>query len=36
MDWLIDDIAEHGEARTHAGADDRLVPDVSVGAQRDW
>jgi hypothetical protein len=29
MDWLIDDIAEHGEAASRAEADRRPVPDVS-------
>ncbi len=35
MDWLIDDIADHGEATTQDDADARPVPDFSVGEQRD-
>ena len=35
MDWLIDDVAENGEATTAAEADARPVPDFSRGEQRD-
>jgi hypothetical protein len=35
MDWLIDDIAENGEATTAAAAEARPVPDFSRGEQRD-
>jgi hypothetical protein len=34
MDWLIDDIAKHGEATTAEEAEARSVPDFSVGTQR--
>lgn len=35
MSWLIDDIAENGEATTAAEADSRPVPDFSRGEQRE-
>jgi len=35
MDWLIDDIAENGEATTAAEAAARPVPDFSRGVQRE-
>lgn len=35
MDWLIDDIAENGEATTAEEADARPVPDFERGRQRD-
>jgi uncharacterized protein (DUF305 family) len=34
MDWLIDDIAENGEATTAAEAASRPVPDFTRGVQR--
>jgi hypothetical protein len=34
MDWLIDDIAKHGEATTAAEADARPVPDFTRDEQR--
>jgi uncharacterized protein (DUF305 family) len=35
MDWLIDDIAENGEATTRAEADDRPTPTFSSDDDRD-
>ena len=35
MDWLIDDIAENGEATTAAEAEARAVPDFERGRQRE-
>lgn len=35
MDWLIEDIAEHGEATTMADADARPIPDFSTDNVRE-
>jgi hypothetical protein len=35
MDWLIDDVAENGEATTQAEADQRPVPDFTTDNVRD-
>jgi len=35
MEWLLDDIAENGEATTAAEAEERPVPDFSRGQQRE-